>query len=177
MPQQPLRTWTAGAAAVVMAALTSCGDGSHSEGALGGDDPGVVRQCTPVVGGSPVVFADETLRNESTHPLTLDEVRLVEPDGLTLVDASLLPIENRTVLGTVALPPSGSAWPERRPAIGAELMPGEPWNLALTLDRDEAPASFSDVEIAYSVDGDSSTHRLGYALTVVAEPNCLAADG
>ena len=177
MPQQLLPPWTAATAVLVMAALTSCGDGSRSEGALGGDDPGAVRQCTPIAGSSPVVFAGETLENESTRPLTLDEVRLVEPDGLTLVDASLLPIENRTLVGTVALPPSSPAWPERREAVGAELAPGETWNLALTLDRDQEPASFSDIEVAYTVGGDSSTHRLRYALTVVAAPTCPTTDG
>ena len=154
----------------VVAVLSSCGDGAQGDGALGGET-GLVTVCTPVAGSGPVVAADEVLRNDSTQPVTLDEVRLVEPDGLTLLDAFLLPVLDRTLLGTTALPPGSHAWAQRRQGVGAVLAPGETW-LALALDRGEPRASFTDVEVACTTGGDSSTHRLRYALTVVAAPTC-----
>lgn len=119
-----------------------------------------------------MVFADETLENVSTDPVTIDEVRLVEPDGLTLRESFLLPIVNRTLMGTGALPPSVPVWAERQQAIGADLAPGETWNLALVLDRGKHPGRFVDVEVAFTADGDSATHRVGWALTIVAAPPC-----
>lgn len=60
----------------------------------------------------------------------------------------------------------------RRAVVGAELAPGETWNLALTLGREERPGTFADVKVRCTVDGDASRHRLAHALTVVPAGPC-----
>lgn len=152
-------------------ALLACGDGDESVGALGRDKTRI-EQCTPVQGDSAVVFGDGVLRNEGGRSLRIDAVRLVQPDGLTIRDAFLLPIRNRTILGTGSFPPGSPVWQDRRKATGANVAPGEQWNLALTLERDGHPTKFADVEVAYTVGADSAAHRLGYALTVTDRPDC-----
>lgn len=171
--------WRAAAVLGAVLALPSCGDDSRAAGAAGalGGGGGAVTTCVPVAGTGPVVAADEALRNESTRAVTVDAVRLVDPEGLTLLDASLLPVRDRTLIGTSALPPASPVWAERRDAVGAVLAPGETWNLALTLERDGGRGRLADVEVAYTVGGSSSTHRLGYALTVLAAPPCDGAEG
>jgi hypothetical protein len=137
-----------------------------------GTDAGHVEQCTPVEGDGPVVFADDVVGNVSGRPLRIDAIRLVQADGLTIRDAFLLPIRNRTIMGTRPFPPSAPVWQDRREAIGANVAPGEEWNLALTLDRDAQPTKFTDIEVAYTVGDDASTQRLGFALTIVtADPS------
>ena len=159
------------------ALLSSCGgDKPRADGALGGET-GQMRLCASVAGTGPVVAADEFLRNESTRALTVDEVRLVDPDGLSLVRASLVPIQDQTLLGTSALPPASPVWGERVAAIGADLQPGQTRNLALTLHRSQRRGSFADVQIDFTANGDASTYRLRYALTVDAAPVCQSAEG
>lgn len=160
----------AASALVLLLAVPACGETNDSVGALG-TDAGRVEQCTPVEGDSPVVFGDEFLGNVSSHPVRIDAIRLVRAEGLTIRDAFLLPYRNKTHMGTVPFPPDFPTWPDRREAIGAELAPGEDWNLALTLDRSGQPTKFTDVEVAYSVGDDSTSQRLGYAVTFVeADP-------
>lgn len=174
-PHPPRRARTAAAVvvAVVAACTASCGDAA----APLGDDASLVSLCTTVAGTSPVVAGDEFLRNEGTVPLTVDDVRLVGAAGLVLRDAFLLPVEDRTLLGTSALPPTSPVWQQRREAVGAQLAPGETWNLALALERDGEPARFTDVEVAVTADGDTSTARLGYALTVTSTTPCRTSQG
>lgn len=131
-----------------------------------GSDTGRGEQCTPVGGDLPVVFGDEVVGNVSSRPLRIDAVRLVRAEGLTIRDAFLLSIRDRTLLGTRPLPPAVPVWQDRREAVGARIAPGEEWNLALVLVRDGQPAGFADVEVAYTVGGDSSVQRLGYSPTV-----------
>ena len=131
-----------------------------------GSDTGRVEQCTPLEGDYPVVFGNETVGNVGDRPLRIDAVRLVRAEGLTMRDAFLLPIRDRTIMGTLPFPPAVPVWQDRRKAVGSEVAPGQEWNLALTLVRDGQPASFADVEVAYTVGGDLSAQRLGYSLTI-----------
>lgn len=144
--------------------LTACAQGAAP---LAGDES-LMALCTPVPGTAPVVSADEILRNETDDAVTVDAVRLVGAQGVTLRDAHIVPIEDRTLLGTTPMPPASSVWQERRQAVGATLAPGETWNLALTLDRSAQPSRFTDVEVDVTAGGDDSTVRLGYALTVTS---------
>jgi len=108
-----MRNWTT-ATCLLAALLAACSNGLSDVGPLG-PSGGQAHLCTPVPGTAPVVFGNEVLRNDSSGPVTIEAVRLVEPEGLTLTSAFVLPIQGTTFLGTTANPTSSAAWSEQPP--------------------------------------------------------------
>lgn len=117
------------------------------------------------------MFGDEVLENHEQTPVSIKSVRLIEPRGLTLRQAYLLPIANTTLIGTTSTPERRATWAEAIPVEGAVLKGREIRNLALLLDRQQQ-ASFKDIEVTYRAGGDSYSTRLAYSLDVRSSTPC-----
>lgn len=131
-------------------------DGPLSEAAGGGN------MCAPSPDGGPVT-ASYYLPNRGAGPVTIDHVRLVDPAGLTLAGAHVVP--GRFVMGgpyppeftTVdAFPELLPAWEQRVDAVGAVVPPGDRFDLVVGLQpAGPGESSIDGVEIAYSEGGRS----------------------
>lgn len=131
-------------------------DGPLSQAAGGG------AMCAPSPEGGPVT-ASYALPNSGPGLVTVDHVRLVNPDGLTLVGAHVVP--GRFVMGgpyppeftgADAFPGLRPAWQQRIDAVGAVIPPGFGHDLVVGL-RPSAPgeSTIDGVEIAYTEGGRS----------------------
>lgn len=79
-------------------------------------------------------------------------VTLVDPQGLALDAAYLVPLGPGEVLGTSAYPPKSSQWAHRAEAGGAIVPAGEQRNLLLVLQRtDERRGAAESIRVEYTV--------------------------
>jgi hypothetical protein len=91
------------AAGVIAAALTGCTVWSSPAPTVGGPlgapgDPGEL--CAPADRQGRLAYGFLNLASRETQPVTLEELRLLRPHGLTVVDAFVMPIRSRTLYGT-----------------------------------------------------------------------------
>lgn len=154
-------------AVLAVVPLVAC---SPAVGPLG-ESEGHAHSCVPLPGSAPVVSGDEALENHGMTEVTVYSVRLVEPRGLTLRQALLLPIVNTTLIGTTSTPEKTQTWSQRVPAEGATVGAGESRDLALLLDR-TAKGSFADIEVTYEAHHKRYVRRLAYSLEVLAGGPC-----
>jgi hypothetical protein len=160
------------AVAVAAAALTACTSQPASAGPL--DRPaGVSHLCVPLRGTAPVVVGDEALENHARARATIQAVRLVGPEGLTLTEAFLLPVANKTLLGTTTRPEGSPVWTQRVKAQGAVVDARDSRNLALVVSR-SGRGSFRDVEVTYTADGHRYVLSLAFSFEVLSAGACHA---
>ncbi|MBB5789095.1 hypothetical protein [Jiangella mangrovi] len=145
----------------VVAAAALCAAGTVAAGPLS-EAAGGGGLCAPSPTGGPVT-ASYPLPNSGPGIVTIDHVRLVDPEGLTLEAAHVVP--GRFVMGgpyppdftsADAFPELLPAWEQRVDAVGALVPPGFGHDLVVGL-RPSGPgeSSIDGVEIAYSEGGRS----------------------
>ena len=114
---------------------------------LGGDPS---ETCVPATIRGQMVIGD-FVGAPSQQDIRIDEVTLVEPEGITLNDAYLLPMAPGAVLGSSAYPPETSSWAEREEADGAVIPAGEQRNILLVLERTgEADGTAETIRVEYT---------------------------
>jgi hypothetical protein len=147
--------WRRAMVAVVAAATTACGTGSHGEALFVGD--GETQLCVPTADDpdAGTLFGDGLVRNDSDHLVRIVDVRLLDASHMQLREAYLVPVDPteglvgmRHTSNTSPFPPT---WEERQVARGTELPPGEMRNLVVEVEAgDEArTASAGPIEIVY----------------------------
>lgn len=136
-------------------------------GPLGAPPPNEhASACTPAKDGR-AYDGQYALRNPGKDAVTIDEVRLVEPERLTIVGAYLAPIYG-TLIGNVPpedspYPDSVRAWRDRVRAAGATLPPGDERNLVLLLQIGEETGRAKLTEVRYH---DTAGKRFRFLTTV-----------
>ena len=133
-----------GALSAVAALLAGCGAGDPPP--LGsGSGAGV---CTPAPQvGKPVLMGVFELKNQGTDPVTVRSVSLPDAHGIAMTEAWLVPVNaGGPQLGVgLAYPPvTYPLWPNRVPAVGAVIRPGQDLQLAFGVLRTSAADGSSD---------------------------------
>jgi hypothetical protein len=167
-----------GALPVAASLLAAC---SSSPGPLGTGGTGGT-QCISYREGSPVTMGLYVLENTGTIPATVTGISL-PPDahGLTMTSAWLVPIYHDLKNGNhVAVgvgwdypPPvkQNPQWPQRRPAIGGTVKPGQDLNLVFGLVRTTAKDGASGGPVVtYRAGGNSYTMQM--AVRMIVSPRC-----
>ena len=163
-----------GALSATAALLAAC---SSSPGPLGnGGTPG--QQCFPGRQGEPVTLGLYTLQNNGTSAATINSVRLPsDARGLKMTKAWVVPIYHDPKTGNLELigvgwpypPTSQPTWPQRSPAAGAIVKPGQDLNLVFGLIRTTGGNGRSDGPvIVYTVNGSSYTIHEAVSLLLAA---------
>jgi hypothetical protein len=127
--------------------------------------------CVPIRGSAPVISADTVLDNHGKSRVTVESVKLIRPKGLTLKEAFLLPIANKTLPGTTSTAELSATWVDRIAAKGASVDAGQTRTLALLLDRG-AKGSFDDIEVTYTASGHKYVLRQSFSLRLLAAEPC-----
>ncbi len=117
------------------------------------------------------------LVNSSRHPVTLEKIELLEPQGLDLVEARLLMVPDgpgATFGGGSTVPPDdqhGRWWDAAEPAVGGEIPGGATGNLILAVtDGADGGGGVTDgARITYSTGLRSHTLTYGFGITVAAD--------
>ena len=175
------RTLLLGALSATAALLAACSTGP---GPLGtGGDAG--SQCSPGSQGQPITMGIYDLHNAGTSPVTVTSVTLPAAHGLAMTKSWLLPIYHTPghweAVGVAAdYPPVSKEdvqydpeWPNRVPAAGATIRPGQDLNLVFGLTRTTVKAGRSDGPlISYTADGNSYTVQEQTALEVAPGKSC-----
>lgn len=163
----------------IAAALLAASCSSSSPGPLGLGGTG--SACVPYREGAPVTFGLFDLHNSGSSPVTVQSLRLPAANGLRMTSAWLVPFYfdkkdgNTDTIGVGwAYPPATRPeWPQRRPAIGAVIKPGQDLNLVFGLIRTTPRNGTSDgPAIVYTSNGNTYTMQEGINLTV--SPDCDA---
>jgi hypothetical protein len=162
-----------GALSAVAALLAGCssagGPPPLGDGGSGG------RACTPASQvGKPVLMALFDLNNDGTGPVTITRVRLPGAQGMAMTEAWLLPLRSGPQLGVgLPYPPVTSPlWPDRVPAPGAVIRPGQDLSLVFGVLRTTAASGNSDgPTITYTAGGTTYTLREHVSLAVTPT-NC-----
>jgi hypothetical protein len=161
-----------GALSATAALLAAC---SSSPGPLGsGGTQG--QQCFPGRPGEPVTLGLYTLQNSGASTATITSVSLpTGASGLKMTRAWVVPIYHDPKTGNLELigvgwpypPTSQPTWPQRRPAVGAVIKPGQDLNLVFGLIRTTSHDGRSDGPvIAYTANG--STYTMKEAVSLLA---------
>ncbi len=114
---------------LVLAIFGACAN-SASGGPLDqSSDQGAL--CTPVAISGSITVGIETLFNSANEPAVIESVILVEPTGLSIIEARVVPIQrladgSRHLIGVVSeYPPEElDEWLRSEPAEGFEVTPG-----------------------------------------------------
>lgn len=114
---------------------------------LGGDP---TAGCMPAAVHDQIVIGD-FVGAPAQQDIRIDEVTLVEPEGLTLNDAYLLPMVEGELLGAWTFPPETSTWGDREEADGAVIPAGERRNILLVMERTgEADGTAETIQVEYT---------------------------
>ena len=115
------------------------------------------------------------MQNASGEDLTIDSVSLVGSNNLRIQSASITPIFNHTLIGTVPPTPEDPAWRERIPARGAVIPAKQDRDLVLVLSiSDSRNGEADDLEVLYHGSGGRAyVFRANTALRIVASSSCL----
>lgn len=110
--------------------------------------------------GEKVTFGDvATVSGESTA--VVESVELIDAEGLKLRESYIVPIENRTSLGTDAFPPDAQFWDRRITIPGAEVTSGVNATVLLVVepvgDGDHRAAGYTVRYTAYGRTFESSS--------------------
>jgi len=120
-----------GALSAVAALLAGCGAGGPpplGDGGNGGNTCSLAPQA-----GTPVLMGLFELKNQGTAPVTVRSVSLPDAHGMAMTEAWLVPVDaSGPQLGVgLAYPPvTYPLWPDRVPAAGAVIRPGQDLQLA-----------------------------------------------
>jgi hypothetical protein len=132
------------ALSAVAALLAGCGAGSAPP--LGNASGAGVCTPAPQV-GKPVLMGEFELRNQGTTPVTVRGVSLPDAHGMAMTEAWLVPVSTSGPQLGVGLswpPVTYPLWPDRVPAVGAVIRPGQDLQLAFGVLRTTAANGSSD---------------------------------
>lgn len=143
-----------------------------ADGPLGSQPPGA-RLCTRAGPGNALTLGIDALQNKSTKPITINSVSLQGEDGLTLGEASLMPIVNRTLLGNYPTYPPARAytipgWTSRRLIPGAQMQPQEQVNLVAELRLSSQMGTAKYLQVSYQQNNKQYAYRTGTMLVILA---------
>ena len=168
--------WLLGALpAVALLAACSTGPGPLGDGGSDG------IQCLSFPQGKPVTVGLYDLANAGQTTVTIQHIELPADSGLTMGKTWLVPIYhdpgngNFVVVGVGAPYPPTTApeWPDRRPAIGATIRPGQDLNLVFPLTRTTAKAGKSrGPMITYAAGG--SDYSVSEKTSMIVAENCTS---
>lgn len=112
------------------------------------------------------MIGGEALRNKGISSVTIKSIDLIDPEGLLLEEAFLIPIDEASIgaMAGSSPDPTSSAyasWLNRKDAEGASISPGDDQDLLLVLRASgESEEHFArDLEVIYS-DESGEDHRL-----------------
>jgi hypothetical protein len=87
------------------------------------------------------------LKNQGTNPVTLRSVSLPDAHGMAMTEAWLVPVSTsgpQLGVGLAYPPVTYPLWPDRVPAVGAVIRPGQDLQLAFGVLRTTAADGSSD---------------------------------
>ncbi|MFE2062407.1 hypothetical protein ACFXDH_08360 [Streptomyces sp. NPDC059467] len=135
----PAPLWKSRLSALAVAVALSTVLGCSASVARAGGGPldgpdwekaGSAQMCIPAKKGATLTFGGDELHNYGRKDVVVDDVALLEPKGLRLVDAVVLPTRNTFIGYDSHYPPAkffrdavGSAWDRRKSAVGATIAP------------------------------------------------------
>lgn len=131
-------------------------------------DPG--EWCLPwsrypeFVFGVPLKF-----RADATDPITISAVEPVDPEGVEMRSAFVVPVRATYRFSVGALPPTElkKPWRQRRPAVGATVDPGETTDVVATFSwTGPGTGSTSAMRISYTSGGQEHVARTTDRLVV-----------
>jgi hypothetical protein len=142
---------------VVVPFLAACSGGPSDDGPLRmGGDWGTL--CVPAPSWQPVTVGFDVMTNEGDSLLTVEEVSLVDAEGLSIEAAYLIELgEDDGAIGVWSeFPPEsdegetdGAGWRSRVEAAGSEVLPGARLNLVVGLKPTADVAASKGVEVVY----------------------------
>ncbi|AOS62410.1 hypothetical protein [Actinoalloteichus hymeniacidonis] len=178
------------AVVMVLAVVAGCADSAHTQGAgpLQFSET-VSRLCAPAVGDNPRATRVEPLWNRGTGPVVIEEITLTSAEGMTLVEAVLVPVPGTDPEdGTVTLVPANDAgyppspetlgssfgavdaWAAREQTVGATIEPDKEFSLAVGLEAADGSGSIKAIRAVYR---DEAGRRFeAVAQTEVRIPRC-----
>lgn len=176
------RWGTAGCAVLVVTALGACSDAR--EGTALTLEANADEICVPAPAGADVgtMFGGTWLAHVGDGDLTFAAVELLDPDGLTLTEALLVPDAwpDGDLVGMrhTSDAPLSAEWDDRVAATGARLQPGETRNLVVIVTTDGSDvAAATGVRLGYEDARGRRYHQdLSVTLTVATIPCSDALD-
>jgi hypothetical protein len=177
------RTITAGVAVLAIAlsgATTACAASTvRSTGPLGSSGGEQGYECVPLTVGGTGTVGVTLLRNGGMSPVVIDRVAALDPRGVTVVRALLVPVTGNNLVGVWRrYPParlsSGVAWSQRHPAADATLSPDEatPQNLVYEVRLVSASGgSAAGFEVDYHDDHKKYVLRIADGIRSPVFPN------
>ena len=133
-----------GALSALAAVLAGCGAGDPPP--LGSGSGAGVCTLAPQV-GKPVLMGLFELKNQGTDPVTVRSVSLPDAHGIAMTEAWLVPVSTsgpQLGVGLAYPPVTYPLWPNRVPAVGAVIRPGQDLQLAFGVLRTSAADGSSD---------------------------------
>ena len=97
--------------------------------------------------GKPVLMGLFELKNQGTAPVTVRSVSLPDAHGMAMTEAWLVPVNTsgpQLGVGLAYPPVTYPLWPDRVPAVGAVIRPGQDLQLAFGVLRTTAADGSSD---------------------------------
>jgi hypothetical protein len=170
-------------AAVVLVTKPRASNGpAVANGPLGesGSNPGtvcVIRDPS----ASRFTHGYEVLEHSGTRDLKIDRVELVDPEGVALDQALVVPVNRRLIGSWGQFPPpddvlqaTGVGWTERREAAGALLSPGSTHNIVMVLSdtNPEEEAAIRGLRVSYVEPSTNEKYVLTTALEFVVQDSC-----
>ena len=101
---------------------------------------------------------DSILLGEVVHvpqgPVTVEDLDLVDADGVGVFDAVVLPLDRAGIVSSVDPPVDYPPWESQKPVMGAQLEAGKTYNLVVRASRfTNATASSRAMSLTYRMEG------------------------
>lgn len=171
------RSSAALAVVLILSLATACSSDPREKGQAAGEDemplswPGEHGEwCLPKELYSDLAYPKE-VDFEGSDPLTIEAVRLVDSEGLRLVDAVVAPLgKRRSRFGPSTFPPVedpalARAWRRAQPAEGAVIRPGTAHDLiAHIVSTGAGTATMSALDVTYRQGAEQYTARTNESL-------------
>jgi len=138
--------------------------------------------CAPVPPDGSLTFGLETLTNSADTDVVVESVRLVEAEGISIIESRIVTISDGQLGGTLVglrsgFPPDElPGWSASILAEGAAILPADStddvFNLVvgLRLDSGSSMGTASGLEVAYSVKSSHYTYRTSNSIELRHEP-------
>ncbi|GAB3481387.1 hypothetical protein GCM10027521_18900 [Amycolatopsis cihanbeyliensis] len=115
--------------------------------------------------------------NDADERLTISAVSMVEAREMSLIEAVLVPDEGPTNGARYPQPPekAGAGWPDRVPAEGAVLQPGDEWWFVVGLAAEGPTPSVRRFQVDY-VDESGQRYRARTGTSIAVRPKCIGVE-
>ena len=115
--------------------------------------------CYPAKPGQTIAEGNYELNNKSSSTVTIQSVTLGSPRGIKMTGGAwIVPYIHNDGIGEAFWPPTAPAWAQRRRADGAQIKPGQDWNLIVGVARTTTKTGrYAGLVIRYSADGSTYT--------------------